>query len=135
MIVLDASAAIEIVRGTSFGLAFRTLALTGEKIIAPYLYCSEVANALRSYAQAGLMDATDALTKAAEACAIIDEFVSDESLLPEALGESLLRHHPTYDLFYLTLARRRNATLFTRDRKLQELCKLAGVDSIREIAV
>lgn len=45
MIVLDCSAAMEIVKETEKGKALRMLMLEGEKTLAPYLFFSETANA------------------------------------------------------------------------------------------
>lgn len=45
-------------------------------------------------------------------------------------GESLRLGHSSYDLFYLVLARRTGATLFTLDKKMQELALDAGINSI-----
>ncbi len=58
------------------------------------------------------------------------EFRDDASLWTEALTESLRLDHSSYDLFYLVLARREGATLFTLDRKLQKLCDKNGVNAI-----
>ena len=130
MIVLDASAAIDIVRGTPEGLGFLELAKPDEPIIAPRLFAAETANTLRTLAHAGHMDQADALSKLGEALDLVDEFVNDEELLPEALCEAMVRGLPAYDMFYLVLARRRHATLFTADRALAALCEAAGVDCV-----
>ena len=130
MIVLDASAAVAIVRDTEEGKAILGLASEGEAIIAPYLFISEVANSLWKYVRAGEMEASHAATKAQEAYEYVDEYVQDFELMPEALLEASNSGHSAYDVFYLVLARRRKATLFTRDQKLMQMCDAAGVDCI-----
>ena len=41
--------------------------------------------------------------------------------------------HPVYDLFYVTLARRNAAALFTADKKLVALCERMGVNCVCEV--
>lgn len=135
MIVLDASAALDIVRATTEGNALRQLIMDGEHIVAPRLFVSEVANALLKYVRAGYCDINTATAKAHEAYDLVDEFVSDEELMPEALLEAAASGHPAYDMFYLVLARRRKATLLTRDRKLQAVCESRGVNHVRPISL
>ncbi len=135
MIVLDASAAVDMVRGTEEGLCFRQLALKGEPMIAPHLYVSEVANALLKYVRAGCCDAGAAVVKSQEAYDLVEEYVSDEELMPEALLEAATSGHSAYDTLYLVLARRRKATLFTRDKNLQDLCEQRGIECIYQMSL
>ena len=130
MIVLDASAAVDMVRGTEEGLAFRQLIMNGESIAAPRLFVSEVANSLLKYVRAGYCDIDTAATKAHEAYDLIDEFASDEELL-----EAAVSGHPAYDMLYLVLARRRKATLFTRDKKLQSICESRGISHVHQLSL
>ena len=44
--------------------------------------------------------------------------------------EAMRLRHPVYDMLYFVLARRNAATLFTLDRKLQQLCLDNGVDCV-----
>ena len=46
------------------------------------------------------------------------------------MGESVRLGHSSYDLFYVVLARRTGATLFTLDKKLQDLSLSLGVNSV-----
>ena len=135
MIVLDASAAVDMVRGTEEGLAFRQLIMNGESIAAPRLFVSEVANSLLKYVRAGYSDIDTAAAKAHEAYDLIDEFASDEELMPEALLEAAVSGHPAYDMLYLVLARRRKAALFTRDKKLQSVCESRGISHVHQLSL
>ena len=135
MIVLDASAAVGIVLGTREGLALRTLVLEGEEAVAPTLYVSEVANTLRKYVRNGKMEAVDAGCKLQEALALVDELADDGALAAEALLEASDKGHSVYDMFYLVLARRARATLFTLDGKLRELCVSSGVDCVHLLEI
>ena len=53
-----------------------------------------------------------------------------KTVLAAASTESVRLEHSSYDLFYLILARREGATLFTIDRKLQDLCARNGVNCV-----
>lgn len=130
MIVLDCNAAVAIVLETEEGLALQALMLEEEECIAPSLLCSEMANALTSLSRAGSIpkEAAPMLLKAA--LSLPDRFVDDAELLPEALVEAIRHGHPAYDMFYLVLARRFAATLFTLDRRLQRLCLDNGVECV-----
>ena len=54
---------------------------------------------------------------------------SSRLLRANTVRDSFLRH-PVYDMLYFVLARRNAATLFTLDRKLQQLCLDNGVDCV-----
>ena len=76
------------------------------------------------------MNEQTALAKLDEALGLVDEFVEDRALLPQALLEGLAYDHATYDMFYLVLAKQRKGTLFTFDKKLIGLCDQVGVDCV-----
>jgi predicted nucleic acid-binding protein len=54
---------------------------------------------------------------------LIDDYIDTSELCFEALAESLRLKHPAYDLFYLVAARRNNAILIPRDKKLAKIAK------------
>ena len=65
--------------------------------------------------------------------AIAPRFFSVElanALWKMAFSEAVRLNHPVYDMLYFVLARRNAATLFTLDRKLQQLCLDNGVDCV-----
>ena len=64
--------------------------------------------------------------------ALVDCFHDDASLAKEALSESIRYRHPAYDMFYLVLARRTGATLFTLDKKMWALARDMHVNCIEE---
>ncbi len=130
MVVLDASAAVEIVRGTGEGAAMEYLILDQEEKIAPALYQVEVRNTFWKYVQFASMAESEALMHIADAMGLIDRFYSIDHIVDEAFLEALRQNHPIYDMLYLCLARRCNATVFTLDRKLQDACREAGVNCI-----
>lgn len=133
MIVLDACAAVEIVRETVRGSAFRALMLEGEEVISSDLFQAEVRNAFWKYVHAGLLDEGLASRYVEQALALVDEFCPLEEYGDEAFLEAALRDHPVYDMLYLCAARRHGATLFTADRGLVRMCEEAGVNCICEV--
>ncbi len=130
MIVLDASAAVEIVRNTKMGWALQELALTNEKKITCELMRAEAASVFRKFVRMKAVDADAADRLLAETTALPDEYYPLDDLQSEALRESIRLDHSIYDMFYFVLARRTGATLFTTDRKLQDLCREHGVECV-----
>jgi len=135
MIVMDCSALVEIVRGTDLGRRYRHLILTGEEVIAPELICAELVSAFLKYVRAGRTDLTQARESVHEAENYIDRYCQLADLQDEVMAESLRLKHSSYDLFYLVLARRNAATLFTADRKLADLARKVGVDCTMQLDV
>ena len=130
MIVLDTNAAVAIAMGTDLGDALVMLRNPDERVIAPSSMHAEVAHVMSKYVRGGYLEVSQAVDCARDALLLVDEFRDDASLWTEALTESLRLGHSSYDLFYLVLARREGATLFTLDRKLQNLCDKNGVNAI-----
>lgn len=132
MIVLDCSAAVEMVRETPCGLGFRGLVLDGETVIASELFHAEVRNVFWKYTRAGFLSVDAAQRYIAQALDLVDEFVPIEQNAAESFVESVRQNHSVYDMLYLTLARRNAATLLTVDKKLVALCEKMGIDYVCE---
>lgn len=130
MIVLDASAAVDMARKTPEGLALGQLLLDGEEIMTQGLFPSEVSNAFWKYKHAGLLSEDEVQAFVKEATSLVDELCDVDGLLSEALSEAMRLDHPVYDMLYFVLARRNAATLFTLDKKLQRLCRENGVNCV-----
>lgn len=128
MIVLDSCAACEIVRRTDEGLALQALLSPQEKIVSCELIYAELGSIFRKLIVREATTKADAKIMLNAAVSLVDEFATLSELSEEAFTESVRLDHSTYDLYYLVLARRLGATLFTLDRKLIELCKANGVD-------
>lgn len=135
MIILDASAATEIVRGTPQGRAFEMLMLDGEEVSASTLFHAEIRNVFWKYTRFYDMPEQEAVDHVIDAVALVDEFCPMSEYGEEALLESLRWGHSVYDMFYLCAARRKGATLLTADRKLMRLCQEAGVDCVCEVGL
>ena len=132
MIVLDCSAAVEMVRRTPRGMGFEGLMLEGEKIIASELFRAEVCNAFWKYVRAGIVSEQVAERYIEKALDLVDEFVPLEENAAEAFAEAVRQDHSVYDMFYLTLVRRNAATLFSADKKLVALCEEMKLDCVAE---
>lgn len=130
MIVLDASAAVDMARKTPEGLALGQLLLKGEEIVTHGLFPSEVSNAFWKYKHVGLLSEDEVHSFVKEATSLVDEVCDTDNLLREALSEAMRLDHPVYDMLYFVLARRNAATLFTLDRRLQKLCRDNGVNCV-----
>jgi len=135
MLVLDTNAAIAIMKKTPEGLAFIGLIKENEKVIAPQLYLAEITNALRKHVRAGDYTLELAHALQIESVNLVDEFIDMRENCTEALDESMRNDHSLYDMFYLTLARRYGATLFTLDRRLIALCEKLRIDCIHTLSM
>jgi predicted nucleic acid-binding protein len=130
IVVLDASAAIEIVFNRSNASLFRGLIELSEKTITTDLYRIEIVNVLWKYYHSKQIDKISAFASLQLAEELIDEFAAISDYNQEALKESLRLDHPAYDFLYLLLARNTNATLLTMDKRLKELAILEGVQTV-----
>lgn len=135
MIVLDASAAVAMSLERPEGKRLRGLLLTGELVTAPELFLAEVDHVFEKYARGGHMSSHEAAACAKRTVSLVDELKPMSELCVEALNESLRLEHSSYGLFYLVLARRLGATLFTIDKRLSRLCLKNGVSCICDLDV
>ncbi|MBN8707154.1 MAG: type II toxin-antitoxin system VapC family toxin [Bacteroidetes bacterium] len=128
IIVLDASAAIEIALGNELSAQFKKLLQDAELIIAPDTFISEVTNTFWKYRK--FAQFTDEVClKGIEFClGLVDDFASSTELWKEAFLEGNRYQHSTYDLFYLVAARRHHALLLTKDKKLNEIAIASGIN-------
>lgn len=119
MIVLDASAVLELLLGTTGGdLVAERVADPGESLHAPHLLAVEVAQVLRRYVRTGVVDRT----RAEGALVDLDELdvarYEHEPLLPRMWE---LRDNITaYDAAYVALAEVLAAPLLTLDERLAD---------------
>ncbi len=117
-IVLDASAAANVILRTDLAPALIERLGQGRLVIAPSLFHSEIANMLWKYVRCGDLSKDTALARYAEAVGLVDAFEADEALATEALSAAIRYNHPVYDLLYVILARRHGCRVLTVDKRL-----------------
>ena len=130
MIVLDCSAAIEIVRDTAIGKTFCRLIKPDELVVAPALLNAEFIHAIGKYVRAGTVGMKEATQYIGKIPLLVDEFVDDRHLAVDAFRESMHLGLSSYDVLYFVLARRLGATLLSLDKRLINACLESGVDCI-----
>jgi len=127
IVVLDASAAAEIVKQSQAGVDFINALMRSERVFAPDLYIAEIGNYMWKNGRKDRVR-TDTLTKMADECiGYIDEYTSSTELWREALRLAQEEDHPVYDMLYAALARRHDAVLLTMDRRLCDVCEKLSI--------
>lgn len=125
IVVLDASAAIELVLNRTNAPDIQKILHQADYVIAPDLYVSEVTNALWKHAH--ITGVSLDVSVVDDAVAVPDEFLPAQALYREALAIGEKHGHPVYDCMYLVAARRNSAVLITLDRKLTGLAESESV--------
>lgn len=133
MIILDSSAAIEMVLESEEGIGMQEMMLDNEEVISCSLFGAETASVMRKMKRNGKVSDKEAYAYYDKAQDLVDRFYPIEELQNEALHESIRLDHSVYDMFYFVLARRTGGTLFSTDNKLLDLCAANGVDGIEFI--
>lgn len=124
MIVLDASALLELLLGTETGrLVAARISDPSLGLHVPHLADIEIAQALRRYVRDGELDVTAAANVIADLRALDLERYAHEPLLDRVWA---LRHNLTaYDAVYVALAELLDTTLLTCDARLARAPGLA----------
>jgi predicted nucleic acid-binding protein len=117
-VVIDANVAAALLLELSYSPRARDAIRSAERIIAPDIVVHEFTNVLWKLATGGRM--TDGFARRALVSldGLISDFVAGRPLAHDALRIAIEFTHPVYDCFYLALARERDATLMTADRRL-----------------
>jgi predicted nucleic acid-binding protein len=123
IIVLDVSAAIEILLQKEKKELFNGTYKEASWVIAPDLFVSEISNVLWKYYKAKIITHADCMQYVEDGIDMIDDFIEAKELWKEALGEGIKNNHSIYDMYYSVLARRNDATLITNDGSLATICK------------
>ena len=131
IVVIDASAAIEIALGNEYAMAFSKILADSDLVMAPDTFSAEITNVFWKYAQFATLPVPKCEAGIDDCNDLVDDFVSTKSLCREAFLESIRKKHSSYDIFYLAVARRNNALLLTRDKKLLKLAEEMGVKTFQ----
>lgn len=130
IVVLDASAGIEIGLGRDDLQKYEDLLEQASRVITSDLYKAEVANVLWKYVRAKLLTKEVALQRLQYCLNLIDEYIDITENNQESFIESIRIDYSVYDVLYLTIARRNGAILITQDKKLKDIAKELGIETI-----
>ena len=128
IIVVDVSAAIEIIFQKEKVNRLQSIYNQGSWIIAPDLFIAEITNVLWKYYRAGLISHMDCLQYVQDGIDMIDDFIKTRELWKESLAEGMKNNHSIYDMYYAVLARRNDATLITNDGALARVCEKLSIE-------
>lgn len=121
-IVLDVSAAIQIVLKKEKKDYFADIFKKASWVIAPELYISEMTNTLWKYYKSKILSHEECLLYIQDGLDLIDDYFSEKDMWKEVLAESISNDHPSYGMFYAVLARRNDSTLLSNDKELIQIC-------------
>lgn len=116
MIVVDASAVLEVLLRTESAPAVEARLFCGETLHAPHVLDLEVAQVLRRYARGGVVSGRRGREALEDLAALRIERYPHDVLLPRVW--SMRSNATAYDACYLALAEALEATLLTSDRRL-----------------
>jgi len=123
IVVLDASAAIEIALNKESGKIYQEILLDSDLVIAPDTFPSEITNVFWKYGFHSNME-KEKCEKLIDYCLdLVDDYIDTKSICREVFFESINNEHSSYDIFYLVVARRHNAEIITRDKKMVTIAK------------
>uniref|UniRef100_Q07P11 PilT protein-like protein n=1 Tax=Rhodopseudomonas palustris (strain BisA53) TaxID=316055 RepID=Q07P11_RHOP5 len=105
----------------------------GDRLVAPRLITTEVANALVRKTTQGLLSRQQATYHFSSLLVLLRELIDVDELILPALENACALRHPLYDLIYLETARRFDAQLVTADRRFA--AKLADTDLARYVTL
>lgn len=131
IIVLDASAALEVVLRREKASKLADILCGADWVIAPTLFVSEVSNAIWKYYKLANISFEVCEKWLDQAVALPDELFNEVDLYKEAFMLSCKMNHPVYDMMYLVLAKRNNAILLSLDQKLLQLARKLFVRTLK----
>jgi len=127
-LVLDVSAAIQIILKKEKMEVFSTVYKNAAWVIAPELYIAEITNVLWKYYKANILNHEECLQYIEDGIGLIDDYFSEKDMWKEVLGESIKNAHSSYDMFYAVLARRNDACLVSNDTELLNIAKAMKIE-------
>ena len=127
-VVLDASAAANIVMRTDSAEILIDKLEKAALVIAPELFHSEIANTMWKYVRAGDLEIAAAIDCYEKAISLIDSFETDRRLITEALSSASRHNHPVYDMMYAILARRYGCSILSMDKRLITIAQKLNID-------
>ena len=122
-LVLDTSAAANIVLQTAQAPALMAILERADRVIAPSLMHSELGNTLWKAVRYSGLGVDEAMNHFEDAIALVDEFILDETLMRLAIRNAVLHAHPVYDMVFVAAAQQHGCSLLSVDRKLVALAR------------
>ena len=129
-LVLDASAALEIVLERGRAGDFRRAIQEADAVMAPELLVPEVVNAIWKYHQFDHLDLETCSQSTELAIGLADDLVSCKDLWRESFLLAGENRRPAYDMFYIALARREDAAILTMAQAIRKEAERHGVQVI-----
>src|SRR5579871_3318027 len=126
-VVLDASAAITTVMSRAKARSFAEHLESADEVLAPDLFVAEVINTVWKYHQLENLGLDICDQWIDSAIHFIDTLVPCEQVHREAFLLARTTRRPTYDMFYLALARREDAAFLTADHALRREAERQGI--------
>ena len=130
IIILDTSAAIDILLGKGNFENYQNLIEKADTVIAPEIYISEITNVAWKYNKIADFTHEESLSLAEDGINLIDQFVAVKDLWKESLREAINNDHPVYDCLYVVCARRNDGILLSRDKKLKKICEELRIQTL-----
>jgi predicted nucleic acid-binding protein len=121
--VLDVSAAIEIILQKEKCEKYSAEFNSGNWIIAPDLYVSEISNVFWKYYKSKVITHDECIQYVDDGINMIDNYFDAKDLWKETLSEGIKYNHSIYDMYYAIVARRNDGQLITNDKELAEIAK------------
>ena len=126
-LVVDTSAAIEVVLGRARSVEFARLLEDADEVLAPELIVAEVVNTIWKYHQFENLSLSICDRSIELALGLVDVFVPCKELYRETFLLARAARRSAYDMFYLALARREDAVLLSTDGALKKEAERQGL--------
>ncbi len=130
ILILDASAAAEIILQGKKYKTFEHYITEADWITSPGLFISEISNVFWKYHKMADLPLEQCERAIDYAINLPDEYCDDRILYREAFSLGCKIGKPVYDMFYLVLARRNSGYLLTLDKSLVKEAKKQSVKVI-----
>ena len=130
-VVVDASAAIEIALNKEMAEKFQQILADADLVLAPDIFPAEVTNVFWKYGSMSNLPATDCQSGISCCLDLVDDYIDTIDLCREVFSMAIGLKHSAYDIFYLVVARRNDAAVLSRDRKMMDAAKLLKVKTAR----
>ena len=132
-LVLDTSAAANIVLQTALAPRLMAILEQADRVIAPNLMHSELGNTLWKAVRFSGLDLARAMNHYEDAIALVDEFILDETLMRLAIRNAVLHAHPVYDMVFVAAAQQHGCSLLSVDKKLVDLARSMNPNLVVEV--